>query len=255
MPHPDAYPLGAPCWADLAVPDLPAATAFYAGLAGWRAEAVPGSDGAYVLMHAAAGPVCGVCAMAPERVARGEETAWLLYLAADDAGARAARAAELGGTVVAGPYEVPGAGRAAVVGDPAGARFALWQAGGMAGAAVVDGTGAMVWSELATPDRRAAAVFYTALLGLRAEEVEGPFGYTVLVAEGAPVAGVYEPDDGRPAGWTPYLAHDDVEAAAGLAVAAGGRVLQDPFATPDGRIAVIADPWGAVLAVAERAGA
>jgi len=234
---------------DLAVPDVAAAAAFYREVFGWRPEPVPGAAG-YEVMQAGGGAVCGVYAMGAERRAAGDPPAWLLYLTVDDADARAGRALALGATPVADPYDVPGAGRAAVIADPTGARVALWQGGAMAGAAVVAEPGALTWSELATTDRRAAAAFYTALLELRAEDMEGPFPYTTLVGGEGPVAGVYEPGDG-PSRWTPYFAVQDAEAAAGLAVAGGGRVLQDPLETPYGRIGVIADPVGAVVAIVQ----
>ena len=53
--------------------------------------------------------------------------AWVSYVAVEDADAAAARVRQLGGTVCAEPWEVGEAGRMAVVIDPAGAAFALWQ--------------------------------------------------------------------------------------------------------------------------------
>jgi hypothetical protein len=69
------------------------------------------------------------------------------------------------------------------------------------------------------------------------------------VADGHARAGVLPlPPEGRESGWLPYVQVDDVAATVAKVRAAGGRVLREPDAAVlDGRLAVIADPHGAVL--------
>ena len=55
---------------------------------------------------------------------------------------------------------------------------------------------------------------------------------------------------GTPAAWTTYLASDDADETAGKVKAAGGQVLMEPMDVMDvGRMAVAADPGGAVFGV------
>jgi hypothetical protein len=52
---------------------------------------------------------------------------WTLYFQVDDCDATARRAKSLGGTLVVEPREIPNVGRFAVVRDPQGAVFSLYQ--------------------------------------------------------------------------------------------------------------------------------
>jgi predicted enzyme related to lactoylglutathione lyase len=54
---------------------------------------------------------------------------------------------------------------------------------------------------------------------------------------------------GVPSHWNSYFAVSDADAAAARAQAAGGMVLQPPFDSPFGRIAVLADPQGAGFSI------
>lgn len=52
---------------------------------------------------------------------------WLIYITVADLEASTRRCAELGGEVLAGPREMGGQGRVAVIRDPAGVVAALFQ--------------------------------------------------------------------------------------------------------------------------------
>ena len=52
---------------------------------------------------------------------------WNVYFGTDDTDAGVARAVELGADVVAPAFDVPGVGRLAVLADPQGAMFNLFQ--------------------------------------------------------------------------------------------------------------------------------
>ena len=57
------------------------------------------------------------------------------------------------------------------------------------------------------------------------------------------------PDDDRPAHWSIKFAVDDTRATAERTIELGGPVLVEPFDAEAVRIAVLADPQGAVFAV------
>ena len=74
--------------------------------------------------------------------------------------------------------------------------------------------------------------------------------YTLFVAGEAGAAGLMAAPDGVRPGWIGYVAVDDVDASAGRFAAAGGAVHKAPADIPEvGRIAVVADPQGAVIAL------
>ncbi len=112
------------------------------------------------------------------------------------------------------------------------------------------------WTDLATTDRDAAKEFYNALFGWAYEDMPaGPDAtYTMLMKNGHPVAGMAElmkeqADQGIPPHWQVYVTVTDADATAAAAAKAGGAVLAGPFDVMDaGRMAVLADPTGAVVA-------
>jgi predicted enzyme related to lactoylglutathione lyase len=114
--------------------------------------------------------------------------------------------------------------------------------------------GTFHWNELMTRDPEKAKQFYAATIGWTFEGMPMPFGtYWVAKMDGTPVAGIF-PMDGPdfaavPENWIPYLAVDDVDARLKKATAAGAKVMRPPFDIADvGRIAIIQEPGGAVLA-------
>ena len=90
---------------------------------------------------------------------------WNTYVAVADADASAAKVRDAGGTVFMDPFDIMDAGRMAVVADPEGAMFCLWQAKENIGAKVVNEHGALNFNGLATRDPEAAEPFYNAVFG------------------------------------------------------------------------------------------
>jgi predicted enzyme related to lactoylglutathione lyase len=114
--------------------------------------------------------------------------------------------------------------------------------------------GTFYWNELMTRDPEKAKQFYEATIGWTFDAMPMPFGtYWVAKMDGIPVAGIFPmsgPDFADvPENWIPYLAVDDVDARLKKATAAGAKVMRAPFDIPEvGRIAIIHEPGGAVLA-------
>ncbi len=112
------YRPGTFCWVELATSDLDGARAFYPPLLGWDLEDDPiASDEPYVRATVDGRPVA---AMFDPPSQRGRPASWASYVSVEDADATAARATELGGRVVMGPFDVRDAARIAVIEDPAG---------------------------------------------------------------------------------------------------------------------------------------
>ncbi len=111
---------GALTWNELSTSDLAKSKSFYGDVFGW------GWGGAdeYAEGQVAGRTIAGVMPRRPDLPADVPDH-WLVYFASPDVDRDAVRAVELGGTVVAGPMDIPGTGRFAVVLDPQGAAFAL----------------------------------------------------------------------------------------------------------------------------------
>src|ERR1022692_1266805 len=113
--------------------------------------------------------------------------------------------------------------------------------------------GTPCWVDLGTDDPAKAKAFYSALFGWDTQD--GPpeaGGYVMCEIDGKPVAGL-GPKMGPaevPSTWTTYLATDEADATAAKIPAAGGQLLAEPFDVMDvGRMAVAADPGGAVFGI------
>lgn len=120
--------------------------------------------------------------------------------------------------------------------------------------------GVPCWVDIAPPDVEAGAAFYGSVFGWTFEE-RTPVGvagrYLVAQLDGKDVAGVGALTDGArsPAGWSTSVAVEDADAAAAAVREAGGRVLLEPVDIAGaGRLAVGADPAGAVFKVWQAAG-
>lgn len=115
--------------------------------------------------------------------------------------------------------------------------------------------GTFCWIDLGTTEREAAKSFYRGLFGWDA--VDNPMGesgtYSIMMVAGESVAAIYDqPEQQREAGvppfWFSYVTVASADDAAAAAREAGGSVHAEPFDVMEaGRMAVIADPTGAML--------
>src|ERR671928_171380 len=195
-----SYAPGTFSWVDLATTDVEAARSFYRTLFGWQTVDVPAGEGAtYVMLRKNGQDVAAMYAMREEQQAAGVPPHWLSYVTVADVDAAAARAAELGGTVLAEPFDVLDAGRMAPIADPQGAQLALWQPRRNIGAKLVNEPGALCWNDLFTPAPEEAGGFYGALFGWTIERIEGaePAYYTIRNGE-ASNGGVMQAPPGQP---------------------------------------------------------
>jgi predicted enzyme related to lactoylglutathione lyase len=114
--------------------------------------------------------------------------------------------------------------------------------------------GSFYWNELMTRDAEAAKKFYGDTIGWTFDAMPMPDGtYWVAKMGGTPVGGIFTMNgpafEGLQEHWVSYIAVDDVNARLKKLTAAGGKVHRDPFDIPNvGRIAIVEDPGGAVMA-------
>lgn len=242
------WPAGVPCWADLSVPDLDAAKAFYADVLGWSFTDSGDEYGGYAIAQVQGEAAAGI---GPQQQP-GRPAAWTLYLASDDVDATAAAITEAGGAVLLPPGDVGPLGRLCIAADPSGAVFGVWQAGEHIGAAITGEPGGLVWEDLRSSAPDAARAFYRAAFGLRTEPfaMGGPDYHTFFRPdEEAPLGGMggMMGHEGIPSHWLVYFAVEDAAASVAAAQRRGGAVLAPEFDTEFGRMAALTDPAGAVF--------
>jgi len=115
--------------------------------------------------------------------------------------------------------------------------------------------GVPCWIDTSQPDPHAAVAFYSGLFGWDFEDTVPPGSsdsYSIARLRGGDVAAVASQPDGGPsmAAWNTYVWVDNADDAAWRVQDAGGRVIADPFdVTKAGRMAIFADPAGAIFRV------
>ena len=244
----DAHPHGSFCFAELNTADMERDKRFYRGLLGWDVFDVPSAGGSYSLFRLRGRDAAGL-----HLSAKGPH-GWLLYAAVDDADASVARGRQLGASIEADPFDVPGVGRMAMLRDPADARVALWQAAGHPGARVVDEPNALYFAELLVHEVESARRFYARLFGWTTTETKVPAGPYTLFKRGDQVVagaiaigadwGPIEPH------WQVYFQVTDCDAATRRARDLGGSLYFGPFDVPNaGRLAGLTDEGGTVFVV------
>lgn len=250
MPHVDSYPVGAPCWFELATTDQAAAKAFYSAMFGWSANDNPMGEGSiYTMFELEGRSVGGGYLLNQQQTARGVPPHWLVYFRVEDADASAAKAVSLGGTVILPPFDVFEFGRMYIGQDPGGAYYSVWQTMKHAGAGIIHQPNTFCWAELATREPDKCRDFYSQLFGWSTKPHSMP-GYTVWGAGGKDWGGILTMDpqhwQGVPSHWSFYWSVTDCDAAAAKAVELGGKINFPPFDAPGvGKICNINDPQGA----------
>jgi uncharacterized protein len=269
MSERDTYPPGVPCWVDTLGPDPARLIDFYAAIFGWEFAgpgAVPGTPpGEYHVARLRGRDVAGVGSL-PEGPAPAP-SGWNTYFRVESADRAAAEATAAGGSMLAEPFDAPPAGRMAILADPAGAAFCVWEPGERQGAQVVNEPSAWSMSFLNARDAEGAAEFYGRLFGWRAEpfefgELRGFLFRLPGFVGGEPeqpvprdvVATLLPIEDGD-AETGPHWGVDfwigDTDAAVAKAEAQGGSVVVAPQDNPAFRTAVLADPNGAAFSVSQ----
>jgi predicted enzyme related to lactoylglutathione lyase len=247
----ESYEPGVPSWIDIGSPDPQRTADFYGGLFGWTAPEGPPEAGGYRVAMIGDAPVAGI---GPQQ--NPGPPVWTTYVNVESADDAAAKATANGGQVLVAPMDVLDAGRMAVLMDPLGAVFSVWQPNQHAGAGIVNEPGTYSWSELVTTDVPASKAFYGAVFGWGAEtHGEGPQAYTEWKVGERSVGGMMEKSVEMPAdmppNWGVYFAVENTDAAVEHVKGLGGALLFGPADIEPGRFAVVSDPTGAVFNVIE----
>jgi uncharacterized protein len=250
------YHPGEFCWADLGVKDTAAAKKFYRGLFGWEVKELPmGENGLYSMLQVKGKEVCALYPMMPEQ--RKRKPMWLPFINVASVDRTAQKAQAAGASLCAGPMDVPDAGRMAVLADPTGAVFALWQARGNIGTKLKQVPGTICWHDLSTPDPAVAGKFYRKVFGWKVEIMDfSGNSYHLFKQKGEGVGGMWPmPLPKFPPAWFTYWVVESCAKAVPKAKRLGGKVVLGPITVPKTcTFAVIQDPQGAAFGVLEPIG-
>jgi predicted enzyme related to lactoylglutathione lyase len=246
-------------WPELATTDQKAGVAFYRALFGWDVNEQPiGPTEVYSMFQMRGKAVGAASTQQANEKQMGVPPHWNSYVTVANVDESAKKAASLGGKVLMAPFDVMDAGRMAVLQDPTGAVFEIWQANRSIGAQILSETGALCWTELTTSDTKVAEAFYTGLFGWTPKHSApgGPMEYTEFSVDGTPSIGMMAKPAEMPAHipsyWMPYFQVASCDTSTAKAKELGGRVMVGPHDIPGtGRFTIINDPQGAMFAVFE----
>jgi len=255
MTNIDTHPAGSFCWIELGTTDHAAAKKFYGALFGWTPNDAPmGPGGVYTMFRLDGRDAAAGYELNPAQRAQHVPPHWMLYVLVQNVDASAAKVPQLGGQVIMGPFDVMDAGRMAVLQDPTGAYFCLWQANKNKGIGIHSVHGTLCWADLSTNDTDKAQKFYSGLLGWKFEKGEKDDSGYLHIKNGEHFIGGLPPakylQPGVPPHWLAYFLVDDVDVTANTAKEMGAKFFMPPMTMEGvGRMSVMADPQGAVFAI------
>ncbi|MGB6521797.1 MAG: VOC family protein, partial [Candidatus Cybelea sp.] len=160
------YPPGTPCWVDVLAADPESELVFYANLFGWSfigPGPMASTGGKYFVAQMRGRDVAGVSSLPPGQP--DSPGFWNTYFSVASADESCALAQRAGGMILLAPFDALPAGRMAVVRDPFGAAFSLWEPKERAGAQLLNEPSAWAMSALIAPDIEKTKSFYRTLFG------------------------------------------------------------------------------------------
>lgn len=255
MPTATKHAVGTFCWPECATPDAAATKKFYSELLGWTWKDIPmGDQGAYHIAELRGGEVAAMYQMTDQMPGPGVPPHWAAYVTVANTDETMAKAQALGGKVLMGPYDVMEHGRMAVLMDPIGAAFVVWQAKQHCGVTLYGEPGTLCWTQLNASDPAKAKAFYPELFGWTHQDMNDPVGgtYTTWMKSDGPAGGMMPmpPGAGAPSHWLTYWAVEDTRASHAKAEALGARTFVPPTDIPNMlTFAVMQDPQGVVFAI------
>ena len=121
--EPDKTP-GIISWNEICTRDPEASKKFYTDMFGWESQDMPMPTGSYTMFNTGGRPVAGLVQLPPE--AEKAPTAWMGYITVENLTEAVEKARGLGASICKDVTELP-MGSFAIVTDPQGATFGLWQ--------------------------------------------------------------------------------------------------------------------------------
>ena len=247
------------CWIDFATPDPDGAKIFYQKIFGWKYGETPMPSGdVYTMISTTDGDgVGGLFLMQDEMKQANVPPHISNYIEVENVDNYTKKASDLGGTIKMEPFDISDYGRMAVVIDPTGGHFALWQSKSNASdcegkMASRETHGMFCWQELMTTNVDQATSFYKDLLGWDYSTMDmGSSNYTLIKNRGEEIGGMMMlPAEMKdvPPHWKTYFTVTNIDETIAVIKDNGGNVLMGPQAIPEtGQLAICIAPDGTVF--------
>lgn len=250
------YTPGRWVWGDLVTADVAAAAGFYGKVFGWTFETYGGADDrdTYTLALADGLPIGGL--VFDKRAMKGKTPSarWIGLVSVPDPKAAAAAVTQHGGKVIYAPVVLGERGETAIFADPEGALFGVVHSANGDPADYSGDVNEWVWLDLYSADVDRAARFYQAVVGYDVLPLDpsSPREGVHLASKGFLRAGIMQKRDAKASSvWLPYIRVASTDQSLAAARAAGGKVLYGPTAVGGITIAIIQDPTGAPVGIAQ----
>jgi len=251
-------PYGHFCWYELNSSDVANSASFYGGVFGWEAKEITKKPMPYTQFFSKGQMIAG---MIETKYTGGCDPFWIPYVHSKKLEASIKTIEKNGGKVHKEPTDLGHIGRFAVISDPEGAGFALWE---MAGKATPTKEGdksvkkpetPFCWHELHTADQEDALKFYLPSLSWATQTSVS--GYTMLSLKSDSkdpkkcFGGVMKLEEGEAKpGWVLYIGVENTDNTLTKVLKHGGKIIKPAMDVPKvGRIAIIADSQGAKFAI------
>ena len=249
-------------WFELMTPDPDGAKAFYDAVIGWTIEPQSNLPNGYRMIGRSDGKFAGgLLPLTDDMRQHGARPTWLGYVHVGDVDRSVAAIEQAGGRTYMPPFDIPQAGRVAMVADPQGAPFYIMTPTPPAEEpdAVSDvfsptEVERCAWNELCTIDLDSARRFYPQQFGWTLGDVMpmGPMGDYQFIEEGGRMIGAMFAPPGREPQWRFCFRVRSLEASIEAVRAGGGEILFGPTEVPGGgRIIQANDPQGIFFMVIE----
>jgi predicted enzyme related to lactoylglutathione lyase len=231
---------------------------FYRRINGWTTEAWPGAGHPYTILKRGDTGIGGVMELPAEARQAGAPPHWLAYVGTPDIDGTVRQATGMGATALLEPIAVPTVGRIAVLQDPQGAVFGLYQPEREPDPPRSPDFGDCTWHELATTDTAEAWRFYSTLFGWEKHGAGHDMGDIGIYQEYGlpglpfPLGGIYRKPAAMlaPPHFMLYFHLADLPAAVAEVKALGGQVIHGPMEIPHGDwIVTCLDPQGAAFSL------
>jgi uncharacterized protein len=253
-PPTDARLPGKFVWVDLLTSDVERAEAFYGKLFGWTFRKIGDGDRAYTLAFLGEEPMAGMVRV-PHKANERKPARWIGFISVPDVTEAQRSVLSQGGKVLVSARSFAKRGDLAVFADPEGAIFGVMSSSTGDVEDFLTEVGDWIWAQFLSRNGEKAAIFYASIGRTRVLDEPKPDGAKrwLLVSQGYARASIIEippqRSDAR-AGWLGYLRVADVGATVALAQKLGGRILVAPRPNLfDGKVALLADPSGAMFGV------
>ncbi len=252
MPPTGAQLSGKIIWHDLFTRDVVAAREFYTQLFGWRYQTYTSGDKTYTLLTHNGKSIAGIVELEPGNQ---NENQWLSYISVVDVKQAFGHVTANGGKVLLSPRLFHQRGELAIFTDPEGAAFGVLNSMSGDPEDVLAKPGEWIWADLLAKNPHQLTQFYQSIADYivvddtRSPEANDYFlrtsGFARASVRPLPV------DDILP-NWLPYIRVENVMSSLMKVTQFGGRTIIEPDpGLFDNKLAVIADPTGAVFGIVQ----